>query len=92
LIRQQKPNDSRVEVRGKKWFDMPHACFKPLNDYIPYMEWARKLPNGDSWLYTGNSERTITRLEVFLHLFPPLALNTMLFTTNNSLKIYNFDC
>jgi Transposase IS4 len=54
-------------------------------------EWALKLPAGDTWRCGSNSDRTITRLEVFLQLFPSLALNTMVFATNDNLKRNNCD-
>jgi Transposase IS4 len=65
---------------------MPHACLQPLNGRFPYRKWALKLPTVDTWRYGSNSDRTITRFEVFLQLFPSLALNTMVFSTNHNLK------
>jgi Transposase IS4 len=70
---------------------MPYASLQPLNGNIPYREWGFRLPTGDTWRYGSNSDTTITRLEVFLQLFPPLALNIMLTTTNDNVKGNNVD-
>lgn len=81
-----KSSDPVAEAGGMKWYDMPYHSLKPLNGNIPYREWGLKLPTGEIWRDGCNSERTITRLDVFLQLFPPLALKTLLFATNNQLK------
>ena len=83
---QTQQSVSFIEAGDKKWYEMPEASERPMNGPIPYKEWGLKLPTGDIWRDSCNTDSSISRLDVFLQMFPTEALNTMHSTTNDYIK------
>jgi Transposase IS4 len=85
----QEVNDSpewplppTVTVHNTNWFEMPHAELQQLNGHIPRWHWGLRLPTGEIWEDGSNHRLTISRLDVFLQVFPLNALTGVLESTN----------
>ena len=85
----QPTNPSAVANNDKEWHEMPHQILLPLNGQMASYQWGMKLPTGEKWKDNSNSDGDIKRLDVFLQLFPPKALNNLLIETNINIRNNN---
>ena len=61
---------------------MPHHILTQLNGRMASYDWGLKLPTGEILKESSNYDFTMKRLDVFLQLFPPKALNNLHIQTN----------
>jgi Transposase IS4 len=75
------------EAHGVPWYAIPVALVNnPLNGPIPYKEWGLRLPTGTVWRDGVNIDESITRLDVFLQMFPKAQLHDTFVLTNIQLR------
>ena len=79
-----------VEVHGRQWFTYPGDYGANFNGAIPYREWGLRLPTGEVWREGCNDDETITRLDVFLQMFPSRQLISCWQLTNIQLQKKNY--
>jgi Transposase IS4 len=86
------PVTNKVNVHGRDWVnevDVPPFGFS-VNGVIPYREWGLRIPTGETWREGVNGDESITRLEVFLQLFPPRQLSDLFTLTNVQLRAKHY--
>jgi hypothetical protein len=67
---------------GVNWNSQPDGFNHAINGTIPYKEWGLRLPTGDVWRDGANTDEAITRLDVFLQMFPKTQLHDTFILTN----------
>jgi Transposase IS4 len=72
-------------VNDFDWYDDPNACLQQLNGPVYKRDWQVQTTNGDTWTDACNVDESISRLDVFLQMFPPEQMQTMLRCTNHIL-------
>jgi hypothetical protein len=82
------PEPAHVCVaHGVAWEAIPDGMAgHSINGEIPYKEWGLRLPTGDIWRDGDNIDESVTRLEVFLQMFPKMQLNDTFILTNVQLR------
>ena len=81
-----QPEAAVIQAHDKLWYHMPHASQRPLNGPIPPRDWGLKLPTEQVWKDGCNYDSSISRLDVFLQMYPTAALNIMHQATNDNIK------
>ena len=70
-----------IRAHGREW--IPYRDVGPsINGPIPYREWGLRIPTGEIWRDGSNRDETISRLDVFLQMFPNRQLHDMYTLTN----------
>ena len=75
-------NAAVTSAHGEDWYDLPNETLKDINGKLPYRDWAVRTPTAFIWRADCNVDARISRLDVFLQMFPPKQLNTILRATN----------
>lgn len=71
------------------WFDLPNTCLKEINGPVLFRDWGLRTATGNVWRNGINIDERISRLDVFLQMFPPVMLNVILVNTNKQLNNNN---
>jgi hypothetical protein len=77
-------------AHDRLWYPYRHSIGSSINGMVPYREWGVRLPTGGVWREGCNSDETISRLDVFLQMFPVRQLNDMMLFTNQQLRKKNY--
>jgi hypothetical protein len=83
--------DPVYEAHGQRWYDMPYTVLQPMNGNIPYCPWPMQTVAGDIWRDGTNVNRTISRLDVFLQVFPLKAFQVIYLATQNNIHANHRD-
>jgi Transposase IS4 len=76
--------DDHVYVKGKLWSHLPFTLTQEINGQVPARDFGIRTLTGDTWRYTRYNDQEISRLDVFLQMFP--VLNLMWQHTNASIE------
>ncbi len=68
------------------WYDNDEATKRPVNGPVYSRDWQVQTTLGEYWSYGCNTRQQISRLEVFLQMFPPIHLQLMVRCTNLQLQ------
>jgi Transposase IS4 len=74
---------------GERWYKDDSATQQDVNGMFPYRAWGVKTPIGDHLGAGSNVCERLSRLDIFLLMFPPTQLETMLLSTNTLLHEHN---
>jgi Transposase IS4 len=74
----------------RAWYKYNDTIGSSINGIVPYREWGLRIPTGEVWREGDNTDETITRLEVFLQMFPTRQLNDTFTLTNIQLRDRNW--
>jgi Transposase IS4 len=72
------------------WFCDNEATQIEIKGSFHSREWGVKTPEGDILRRGSNSDKRLSRLDIFLLMFPPSELNLLLFCTNTNLDLKNY--
>lgn len=76
-------------AHGLDWYDLPNTAMKEVNGSVLFRDWGVRTPTGNIWRTECNIDEQISRMDVFLQMFPPVMLNTILKSTTTILKDIN---
>jgi hypothetical protein len=78
-----------VDCHGEKWFEDYDATMRDINGPYHYRSWSLKTPTDTTWIEGYNVDKKISRLDVFLMMFPPKQLTSIVTYTNVELEDLN---
>ena len=84
VTNQDRPNV--VEVNGQNWFHDDEICKLNINGPTSKREWSIKVPVGNPITKGSNTDKHLSRLDVFLIMFPPKLLVEIVRFTNAELE------
>lgn len=91
-VEDEEPEPHKVTVHGRDWVnekDIPPFGFS-VDGVIPCRDWGLRIPTGETWREGVIGDESITRLEVFLQLFPPRQLLDLYTLTNIQLRLKHY--
>jgi hypothetical protein len=74
-----------ADCHGEKWFENHAATMKDINGPYHYQSWSLKTPTDTTWIEGYNIDKK-SRLDVFLMMFPPKQLTSIVTYTNQELE------
>jgi Transposase IS4 len=89
IIANDTRNDIIAAPNGERWYKDDAATLMDINGSFPFRSWGVKTPIGDLLGSGSNVGERLSRLEVFLLMFPPQQLETILVATNLQLMENN---
>ena len=78
-----------ADCHGQKWFQDDGAIMRDVNGPYHYRSWTQKTPTDTNWCEGYNVDASISRLDVFLMMFPPKQLTSIVLYTNRELELLN---
>ena len=75
-----------TQAHDMDWFDAPSTCLKDINGAVLYRDWGVRTATGNIWRTGFNVDERISRLDVFLQMFPPAMMNVIVTNTNKELN------
>jgi Transposase IS4 len=76
-----------VTVHGVEWFSDQNATFRDINGTFHRRQWFQRNAVGDMLTTGSNLDKSMTRLQTFLLMFPPNYLVEIVNLTNQQLTI-----
>jgi hypothetical protein len=78
-----------ADCHHQKWFQDDGAIMRDSNGTYHYCSWSQKTPTDTNWCEGYNVDASISRLDVFLMMFPPKQLTSIVLYTNSELELLN---
>jgi hypothetical protein len=85
IITNNTRNVIMAAPNGERWYKDDAATLMDINGLYLYRFWGVRTPIGDLLGSGSNIGERLSRLEVFLLMFPPQQLETILIATNHQL-------
>ena len=76
-------------AHDQDWYEDVQVALQPINGPVYTRKWAVKLATGVNWTHGCNHKKEISRLDVFLQMFPPEQLKLIVRLTNINLTNNN---
>jgi Transposase IS4 len=94
IINQPERNEYYNEIYGdavvvkheQAWYEGGQALYNEINGLVPFKDWSVYLPTGEHMYPGGNTDKNMSRLDVFFLMFPPEQIRTILQCTNIQLQ------
>jgi Transposase IS4 len=94
IINQPEVNVYHNEIYGdpvvvkheQAWYEGGQAMYTEINGPVPFKDWSVYLPTGEHMYPGGNTDKNMSRLDVFFLMFPPEQIRTILRCTNIQLQ------
>ena len=80
--------NATVTCHGTKWYIDNAKAGKSINGPVYTRNWSVVVSTGEQWAHGCNRDMLISRLDVFLQMFPPVQLRLIVRLTNQQLERY----